>query len=175
MLFQVKTWFQNRRMKEKRQQREEEQCQTFSLPTGGVDIAQLTALGICPPTYAHQFGSSSPLNHSFRASPAPMPSDCLTQSGYPHMSNIVAPTDTTTAVHRPMPSKAYAQERCSAFTNMRRSGDRKIDTRSEGHFVTSPPRYPGASDGLLMPFSTNLVPNFCLPFASSIVHSPHAL
>lgn len=36
-------------MKEKRHQREEEQSRNFSLPTGGVDIAQLAALGICPP------------------------------------------------------------------------------------------------------------------------------
>lgn len=48
---QVKTWFQNRRMKEKRQQREEEQSRGFSLPTGGVDVAQLAALGICPPPF----------------------------------------------------------------------------------------------------------------------------
>lgn len=48
---QVKTWYQNRRMKEKRQQREDEESRAFCLPTGGVDISQLTALGIRPPPF----------------------------------------------------------------------------------------------------------------------------
>lgn len=47
----MKTWFQNRRMKEKRQQREDEQSRAFCLPTGGVDVSQLAALGIRPPPY----------------------------------------------------------------------------------------------------------------------------
>ncbi|XP_033757278.1 homeobox protein vent1-like [Pecten maximus] len=52
---QVKTWFQNRRMKEKRHQRDEEQTRNFYLPTGGVDIAQLHAMGMpCPPPYKAQ-------------------------------------------------------------------------------------------------------------------------
>ncbi|OWF50961.1 homeobox protein vent1-like [Mizuhopecten yessoensis] len=64
---QVKTWFQNRRMKEKRHQRDEEQARNFYLPTGGVDIAQLHAMGLpCPPPYkvqsptvGHMFSSPS--------------------------------------------------------------------------------------------------------------------
>ncbi|CAC5418839.1 unnamed protein product [Mytilus coruscus] len=49
---QVKTWFQNRRMKEKRQQRDDDQSRSFLLPTGGVDIAQLVAMGMpCPPPH----------------------------------------------------------------------------------------------------------------------------
>ncbi|XP_069141036.1 homeobox protein vent1-like [Argopecten irradians] len=65
---QVKTWFQNRRMKEKRHQRDEEQTRNFYLPTGGVDIAQLHAMGMpCPPPYTTQtpnFGQlfPSPIN-----------------------------------------------------------------------------------------------------------------
>ena len=39
-------------MKEKRQQREDEQARGFCLPTGGVDVSQLAALGICPPPYS---------------------------------------------------------------------------------------------------------------------------
>ena len=171
--YQVKTWFQNRRMKEKRQQREEEPCHAFSLPTGGVDISQLTALGICPPNYAYQLGSASPLNHSFSASPSTLPSDCPVQSGYQHLSNISAPTDTSTAIHRPVPSIAHAQERVSALTSMRSTSDRNIDMRSDGHFMTSPPGHAGVSDSLRMPYSPNLVPNFCLPYMGSIVHSPY--
>lgn len=39
-------------MKEKRQQRDGNQSRPFSLPTGGVDIAQLVAMGMpCPPPY----------------------------------------------------------------------------------------------------------------------------
>lgn len=38
-------------MKDKRQQREEDDDRQFRLPTGGVDISQLTALGICPPPF----------------------------------------------------------------------------------------------------------------------------
>ena len=160
-------------MKEKRQQREEEQCHTFSLPTGGVDIAQLTALGICPPTYAQQFGSASPLNQSFSAS-STLPSDRLAQPGYPHMTNIGTSMDTLTALHRPVPSKAHAQDRVSAFTYLRQNDDRKIDMRSEGHFVTSPQRIPGVSDSLLMQsYPTNYLPNFHLPYAGSLVASPY--
>lgn len=39
-------------MKEKRQKRDDEHARSFSLPTGGVDVSQLTALGLpCPPPY----------------------------------------------------------------------------------------------------------------------------
>ncbi|XP_021347696.1 homeobox protein vent1B-like [Mizuhopecten yessoensis] len=49
---QVKTWFQNRRMKEKRKKKDESFPGGMSLPTGGVDLLQLQALGIpCPPPY----------------------------------------------------------------------------------------------------------------------------
>ncbi|XP_033757541.1 homeobox protein vent1-like [Pecten maximus] len=49
---QVKTWFQNRRMKEKRKQKDDSFQGAVPLPTGGVDISQLQALGIpCPPPY----------------------------------------------------------------------------------------------------------------------------
>ncbi|KAL5022302.1 hypothetical protein ScPMuIL_001457 [Solemya velum] len=41
---------QNRRMKEKRQEKEEDQPKGIHIPTGGVDISQLAALGLpCPP------------------------------------------------------------------------------------------------------------------------------
>ncbi|XP_033756049.1 homeobox protein Hox-D1-like [Pecten maximus] len=49
---QVKTWFQNRRMKEKRKKKNDLFPGGMNLPTGGVDVAQLNALGIpCPPPY----------------------------------------------------------------------------------------------------------------------------
>lgn len=51
-------------MKEKRQQRDEEQARSFSLPTGGVDISQLAALGIpCPPQPMRQAGQIQKGNH----------------------------------------------------------------------------------------------------------------
>lgn len=78
----MKTWFQNRRMKEKRQQREEEQSRGFCLPTGGVDIAQLAAFGICPPPY--QISSPNVTNQSFRRLPSPVN---LTLSNLPYMSS----------------------------------------------------------------------------------------
>ncbi|OWF41501.1 homeobox protein vent1-like [Mizuhopecten yessoensis] len=49
---QVKTWFQNRRMKEKRKQKDDAFTGGMPIPTGGVDISQLQALGLpCPPPY----------------------------------------------------------------------------------------------------------------------------
>ncbi|XP_060065564.1 homeobox protein vent1-like [Ylistrum balloti] len=75
---QVKTWFQNRRMKEKRHQRDEEQTRNFFLPTGGVDIAQLHAMGMpCPPPYNAQ---SPTVGHMF---PNPVSN---TMSGYQFQS-----------------------------------------------------------------------------------------
>lgn len=39
-------------MKEKRQQKDDEHSRNYYLPTGGVDVSQLQALGIpCPPPY----------------------------------------------------------------------------------------------------------------------------
>lgn len=69
-------------MKEKRQQREEEQSRGFCLPTGGVDIAQLAAFGICPPPY--QISSPNVTNQSFRRLPSPVN---LTLSNLPYMSS----------------------------------------------------------------------------------------
>ncbi|XP_069139260.1 homeobox protein vex1-like [Argopecten irradians] len=81
---QVKTWFQNRRMKEKRKHKDDSFRGGLALPTGGVDISQLQALGIpCPPPYTvnnkHQqmmrddsipnFPSPSPLSPMPRTSP----------------------------------------------------------------------------------------------------------
>lgn len=56
--FQVKTWFQNRRMKEKRQQRDEDHSRSFMIPTGGVDIAQLVAMGMPYPP-PHNIGGTN--------------------------------------------------------------------------------------------------------------------
>lgn len=83
----MKTWFQNRRMKEKRQQREEEQSRGFCLPTGGVDIAQLAALGICPPPYqlSSTPGPSNqlPANQQYSRLPSPVhsPQQPIVQNG----------------------------------------------------------------------------------------------
>ena len=70
LFLKVKTWFQNRRMKEKRQQREEEQSQAFCLPTGGVDVAQLAAFGICPPPF--HLTSTNPTNQPYTRIPSPI-------------------------------------------------------------------------------------------------------
>ncbi|XP_060078553.1 homeobox protein ceh-30-like [Ylistrum balloti] len=96
---QVKTWFQNRRMKEKRKQKDDAFHAGMPLPTGGVDISQLQALGIpCPPPYTinnkHQqmmrddgipnFSLSTPVIQS----PMPRTSQHVpTYSGYHPMSN----------------------------------------------------------------------------------------
>lgn len=54
-------------MKEKRQKRDDEHARSFSLPTGGVDVSQLTALGLpCPPPYnvtATNFGQLPGMTH----------------------------------------------------------------------------------------------------------------
>jgi hypothetical protein len=43
----TKTWFQNRRMKEKRQHKDDNK--NYYFPSGGVDVSQLVAMGIpCP-------------------------------------------------------------------------------------------------------------------------------
>jgi hypothetical protein len=47
---QIKTWFQNRRMKEKRQHKDGNK--NYYFPSGGVDVSQLVAMGIpCPPPH----------------------------------------------------------------------------------------------------------------------------
>lgn len=54
-------------MKEKRQKRDDEHARSFSLPTGGVDVSQLTALGLpCPPPYnvtSTNFGQLPGMTH----------------------------------------------------------------------------------------------------------------
>jgi len=67
-------------MKEKRQQRDDEQSKSFCLPTGGVDVAQLHALGLpCPPPYRI---NHTPMTHGspgfnvypgINQSPSPIP------------------------------------------------------------------------------------------------------
>ncbi|XP_071091218.1 homeobox protein ceh-30-like [Haliotis cracherodii] len=50
---QVKTWFQNRRMKEKRQLNHREEQARFPFPTGGVDVTQLQGLRFPPYPQSH--------------------------------------------------------------------------------------------------------------------------
>lgn len=162
-------------MKDKRQQREEEHCQTFSLPTGGVDIAQLTALGICPPPYTHHLGTASPLTHSFSVASS-LPKDCNLPISYLHPS-VTTSTETSTAIHRPVPSIAQSQERISAFTSMRNASDRNMDIRSDERYLSSPPYssgYPGlVATGLHIPYPIDFVPNYNIPYLNSFMHSPY--
>ena len=166
-------------MKEKRQQREDEQCQQFTLPTGGVDIAQLTALGICPPPYAHRLGTASPLNQQFSES-----SVALSPNG-PVPSNMTTGTDTSTAIHRPIPSSAFVHRGMSAFTDLHSPRNRNSDVYNGANYPTSPvvsqhsTSYPGQSlpVGLHLPYP--VLPNYTLPFinnnSQSALHSPYLM
>jgi hypothetical protein len=72
-------------MKEKRQQRDDNQSRSFSLPTGGVDIAQLVAMGMpCPPP--HNLNRNSMIQYTgLIGTPHISPSQQLSQ--YPGFYN----------------------------------------------------------------------------------------
>ena len=164
-------------MKEKRQQREDEQCQQFTLPTGGVDLAQLTALGICPPPYATQLGTSSPLNHHFSESSSLSPN-------YPVPSTMAAGTETSTAINRPIPSSVFSCRGNSVFTDLHSARSRNAEALNEGHYPTSSgihqhsTSYPGLSlPGAHLPYP--VLPNYTLPFINggpqSTLRSPYLM
>ena len=89
-------------MKEKRQQRDEESAQGFSLPTGGVDVAQLAALGIYNPQLGTQLGSSTPLRYHFNSPPSPMESraSATSASGSALSPGLIKPQHSPVADNR---------------------------------------------------------------------------
>ncbi|KAK6174359.1 hypothetical protein SNE40_017653 [Patella caerulea] len=95
---QVKTWFQNRRMKEKRQQtNKEEQGRLFPFPTGGVDVSQLHAMGLPypPPSALRNYPPTSlpmsPNTASLPHNSTPNQQSILPEPGHVMRSGLCPP------------------------------------------------------------------------------------
>lgn len=96
---QIKTWFQNRRMKEKRQHKDGNK--NYYFPSGGVDVSQLVAMGIpCPPPHNIKGTPSGHLpgymgHQQFPGSPATHRDPRFVSSymcGYSPMSPVMYPS-----------------------------------------------------------------------------------